>query len=93
MRSAAVLGVPLRRVNDDIGRPVVTGQHPRQQDAVVVAVRFVAKDRDVEELTAAARQQVFDQTSPAHAVADHHETPFRHYSTRSPATGFRGSGS
>ena len=90
----AVLGVPRRRVNDDVGRPVVTGQHARQQDAVVVAVRFVAKDGDVEELTAAARQQIFDQARPAHAVADHDETLFPHYSACFPAApGFRRSGS
>jgi hypothetical protein len=59
-----------------IGRPVVASTPTA--DAVVVAVRFVAKYCDVEELSSAARQQIFDQPRPAHAVADHDETLFRH---------------
>ena len=74
MQRDAVRRVPRQRVDDDVVRPVSAGEHARQQDAVVVAVRLVAEDRDVEQLAAAARQHVFDETGAGHAVADDDET-------------------
>ncbi len=44
----AVVGVPVQRVEIDLGRIIAAGKHIRQQDAVVVAVRLVAEDGDVE---------------------------------------------
>ena len=50
------------------------GEHAREQDAVVVAVRLVAEHRDVEAIAAAAREHVLDEAGARHAVADDDET-------------------
>src|SRR5438105_1371656 len=59
---------------------------PRQKDAVVVAARLVAEDRDVEVLAAAAGEHVLDQAGARHAVADHDEPLPSAHSTCAPAT-------
>jgi hypothetical protein len=44
----AVVGVPLERVDEDVLGLLRAGEHAREQDAVVVAVRLVAEHRHVE---------------------------------------------
>jgi hypothetical protein len=53
------------------------GEHAGQENAVVVAVRLVAENDDVELVGAAAGEYILDQPCAGHAVADHHQTPFR----------------
>ena len=72
----AVGGIPLDRVDRDVARVVGPGQDAREQDAVVVAVRFVTEDGDIEPLAAASGQQVFDESGAGHAVADDDESSF-----------------
>jgi hypothetical protein len=38
-------------------------------------MRFVAKDRDCEQIASTANQHVLDQPSAGHAVADDDQTP------------------
>ena len=56
---------------------LVAGQHVREQDAVVVAVRLVAEHGDRELLAAAAREDLLDRAGARHAVADDHEPALR----------------
>ena len=69
-----VLGVPVERVDEDVVRLLRAGEHAREQDAVVVAVRLVAEHGDLEAIAAGAREHVFDEAGARHAVADDHET-------------------
>ena len=68
----AMLAVPAPRVDDDFVERLVARQDRRQQDAVVVRLRFGADDGDVETV-GSARQQLLDRPHPGHAVADDHE--------------------
>ena len=72
-----VFQVPVEVVEDDLFEGLLTGQHRRQQDAVVVGVRFGAEDGDVVELVAQL-EQFFQGTDPGHAIADHHQFEFFH---------------
>jgi hypothetical protein len=62
--------VPVERVEEDPGRILGAGEDVRQRDAVVVAVRLVAEHRDVEQLGAAAFEDLLDRAGAGHAVAD-----------------------
>src|SRR5579885_2370691 len=68
----AVPGIPRRRMGDDVGRLFFTAEHGREQDAVVIADRFCAEDREFVALRSQA-QQLFEEARAGHAVADHHE--------------------
>ena len=68
----AVLRVPGAIVGDDVLEHLLAGQHRRQQDAVVIAVRLGAENGDVVAL-AVELQQLFDGADAGHAVADHHQ--------------------
>ena len=73
-------GVPRERIDEDVVRLVAAREHAREQDAVVVAARLVAEDRDFEPIAAAAREQIVDEPRPRHAVADDDEPLFIHWS-------------
>ena len=47
-RSMSLLLIPLERVEHDVVGGLLAGEHRREQDAVVVDVRLVAEDGDVE---------------------------------------------
>ena len=80
-----LLGVPRKRVQEDLVFTCGAVQHVREQDAVVVAGRLVAVHRDLELLAAAARQDLLDRACPRHPVADdgepltcaHHDTSMK----------------
>ncbi|MCY1298590.1 hypothetical protein D9M70_480840 [compost metagenome] len=65
----AVLFVPLARVEHDVRHRLLAGQHRRQQDAVVVAVRLGAEHRDVVQVRGEL-EQFLDGAHAGHAVAD-----------------------
>ncbi len=69
-----VVGVPVERVDEDVVRLLRSGQHAREQDAVVVAVRLVAEHGDLEAIAVGAGEHVLDEAGARHAVADDHET-------------------
>ena len=73
----AVLGVPLDRVEDDVGERLLAGQHRREQDAVVVRVRLGAEHGDVVQV-GSDLQQLLERAHAGHAVADHHEIHLLH---------------
>ena len=87
MKHDAAAGIPVERIDHDVARMVRTGQHARQQDPVVVAVRFVAEHRHVETIAAAAGQYVLHQPRACHAVADHDQPPLRAHSGASDRNG------
>ena len=74
VQADVVLLVPGERVDEDVLRVVGACQDARQQDPVVVAVRLVAEDRDVEPRRV-ARDHLLHQPRAGHAVANHHQ-PF-----------------
>nr|GEU28124.1 hypothetical protein [Tanacetum cinerariifolium] len=65
----AMLDVPFARVEHDVVHAFFTGQHGREQDAVVIAVRLGAEHGDVVQVR---RQlvQLLDRAHARHAVAD-----------------------
>ena len=67
-----VVGVPLPRVEDDLVHRLLTRQHRRQHDAVVVGVGLCAKHGDVVQV-GRNLQQLFQRAHPGHAVANHHQ--------------------
>ncbi|MCY1366488.1 hypothetical protein D9M69_533850 [compost metagenome] len=67
-----VFQVPVQVVEHDFFEGLFARQHRRQQDAVVVGVRFGTEDRDVVQLRAQF-EQLFQGPDPGHAVADHHQ--------------------
>ena len=69
-RVHAVVGVPVVAVEDDVVLVLLAGQHGRQHDPVVVAVRLLAEDGDRELLAAAALEHLLDQAGAGHPVAD-----------------------
>ena len=69
-RIDAVVGVPVVAVEDDVVLVLLAGQHRRQHDPVVVAVRLVAEDGDPELVAAAALEHLLDEAGAGHAVAD-----------------------
>ena len=70
MQADAVVDVPVVAVEDDVVLVLLAGQHRRQHDPVVVAVRLVAEDGDPELLAAAALEHLLDEPGAGHAVAD-----------------------
>jgi hypothetical protein len=81
-----VFQVPVQVVEDDLFEGLLAGQHRRQQDAVVVGVRFGTEDRDVVQLVAQL-QQFFQGANPGHAIADHHQFEFFHQVLRGAVAG------
>jgi hypothetical protein len=73
----AVLLVPGKIVQHDVLQRHLAGQYGREQDAVVVAVRLAAEDRDLVEL-GRNLEQFFERPAAGHAVADHHQFEFFH---------------
>src|SRR5215204_1204369 len=69
----AVVGVPVVAVEHDVVLVLLAGQHRRQHDPVVVAVRLVAEDGDPELLAAAALEHLLDEARAGHAVAHDHQ--------------------
>jgi hypothetical protein len=65
----AVVGVPVVAVEDDVVLVRLPGQHRREHDPVVVAVRLVAEDGDPELFATAALEHLLDQAGAGHAVA------------------------
>ena len=72
-----VVGVPVQRVEVDLGRIIESGKHVRQQNPVVVAIRFVAEDSDLESLGTGSAglscEDLLDGADSGHPVADHHQ--------------------
>ncbi|MNT88231.1 hypothetical protein D3C72_2287610 [compost metagenome] len=64
-----MLGVPLARVQHDVRYRLLAGQHRREQDAVVVAVRLGPEHRDVVQVRGEP-EQLFHSAHAGHAVAD-----------------------
>ena len=73
----AALGVPVQIVEHDLLDRLLARQHRRQQNAVVIAVRFGAKHGDVV-LIGSNGQQLFQGAHPGHAVADQNQFLFFH---------------
>ena len=67
----AVLSIPLEPVDHDVVGVLFAGEHRREQHAVVVDVRLVAEDRDVE--ARRVLQDLLEARHAGHAVADHHQ--------------------
>ena len=76
----AVFGIPAQRVQHDLVERLFTGQHGREQDAVVVGVGLGAEHRDVVQL-GGDLQQLFERAHAGHAVADHHQFHLLHVTT------------
>jgi hypothetical protein len=80
----AVLGVPLWRVQHDVGYRLLGREHGREQNPVVVAVRLAAEHGDLVEI-GRELQELLDGAHAGHAVADEHESSlprlaeFRHH--------------
>jgi hypothetical protein len=90
MKGDVVGRIPRQRVDEDVLRCVAAGEHAREQNAVVVAVRFVAKDGDLEQV-AAAHAHVFGQAGAGHAVAHNDEASLSVHVGRSSPSGSWGS--
>ena len=73
----AVVGVPAPVVQHDLFQRLLAGEHWRQEDAVVVGVRFGAEYGDVVKL-GRDFDQLFQRAHTGHAVADHHEVHLFH---------------
>ncbi len=65
----AVVGIPLLVVEHDLVDGLLTGQHRREHDPVVVAVGLVSKDRDVVSI-GGHLEQFLHGADPRHAVPD-----------------------
>ena len=76
-----VFQVPTQIVEHDLFERLLTGEHWRQQNAVVVGMGFGAEDRDVVQLVTQL-EQLFQGANPGHAVADHHQFEFFHKNLR-----------
>ena len=75
-----VAQIPFERIQRDLVGRAFAGEDRRQQDPVVVDVRLVAEDRDVEALV--VLQNLFDACNTGHAVADDYQFLHRDRSTR-----------
>jgi len=73
-----VLVVPCEAVEEDLARILIAADDGGEQDAVVVAVRLVAEDGDVEEVLAAAAEDLFDRANAGHPVANDDQTNLSH---------------
>src|SRR4029453_528709 len=73
--------VPRQGVEEDVGIAFLAGQHMAEHDAVVVSVRFIAENGDVESVPAAAGQDLLHRTCAGHAVPDDHQLPGHQCST------------
>ncbi len=82
----AVLGVPSRRLDIEIGQ-ILGSQLDHQLDAVVITVRFIADDGDGIPFRI-LKQQLLNQFAASHAAADHHQFLFRAAHAFSPAVVF-----
>src|SRR5690606_4238344 len=69
-----VLAIPGGRVEEDVLRILAPGEHLGEQDAVVVAVGFIAADHHVELLAPTARQELLDEAGTRHSVPHHDQT-------------------
>ena len=67
--------IPLDGIQDDVVRGLLAGENGRQHDAVVVDVRLVAEDGDLE--LRRVLQDLLEAGHPRHAVADDHEALHR----------------
>ncbi len=74
VQSDAMFAVPGRRMQHDLLDPLLPGEQRREQNAIVVAVRFGAEHLDVVAV-GCDLQQFFDGTHAGHAVTDHHQPP------------------
>ena len=74
----AVFCVPFPGIQYDFIQRLFTGQHRRQQDAVVIRVGFCTKHRDVIEI-GCQFQQFLNGAYAGHSVADHHQFHFFHF--------------
>ena len=72
-----VVAVPLPGVEHDLVQRLFTGQHGRQQDAVVVGVGLGAEHSDVVQL-GCNLQQLFQRANARHAIAYHYQFGFFH---------------
>ena len=63
--------IPVDVVQHDVVGGLLAGQHRREQDAVVVDVRLVAEDRDLEIVP--VLEDLLDAGDAGHAVADDDE--------------------
>ena len=75
MQGNAIVDVPLFIVEHDVIDGLFAGQYRGQHDAVVVAVGFGAKHRDVVFIRCNF-QQFFQGAYPGHAVADQYQLFF-----------------
>jgi hypothetical protein len=77
VQTDAAFGVPVQRVQHDVVEGLLAGQHRRQQDAVVVGVRFGAEHGDVVHVRRQL-QQFFQRADARHAVAHHDQSWLLH---------------
>src|SRR5579864_2645800 len=66
-----VLLVPIETVQDDVVTGLFAGQHRGQQDAVIVHMRLIAKDRDLK--LGRVPQNLFHTCDSGHSISYHHE--------------------
>ena len=71
----AVALIPLDGVEHDVVRGLLAGENGRQHDAVVIDVRLVAEDRDLE--SRRVLQDLLEAGHARHAVSDHDEALHR----------------
>ena len=69
VQADAVFGVPVQRIEHDVLEVLLTGQHRREQDAVVVGVRLGAEHGDVVHVRHQL-EQLLQRADAGHAVAD-----------------------
>ena len=73
MQRDAAARVPVGPVQHDVVGLLLAGEHRREQNAVVVAVRLGAEHGDGEAIGDAELQQFFDRAHAGHAIAGHDE--------------------
>jgi hypothetical protein len=87
----AARAVPVERVEDDVVGGLLAGQHRREQHAVVVDVRLVAEDGDVE--VGLVGEHVLEAGHAGHAVAHEDQPCTRRRSSHRRSGGMRDSSS
>ena len=74
----AVFRVPMAVIEHDVGNGLLTRQHRRQQDAVIISVRLGPEYGDVV-MIGRAIEQLLDGLDAGHAVANNDEFPFHSF--------------
>src|SRR5262249_40240151 len=76
--------VPCQGIDEDVLRVMRSGEHTRQQYAVVITVRLITEYHDLELPASAPLEQVFHKARAGHSVTDDYEflLPIHHSKSR-----------